>query len=138
MTFSKFTTHMIHDTIYITGITDAGTPLIGGLWRLYRQEGFPLDLSLLIVREKGCAPDIAELFAEATIHSELPQVHKQASELFTTETQNMWLRMVATNSGDQFLAAEQLLLSKREHGQPPSEYGRALLAASALREKARQ
>jgi hypothetical protein len=129
------------DTIYITGLTPDGIPLVGGIWRLYRQEGFPVDLSLLTIREKELVPDIMELFAEATIHYELPQAFKQCPEIFTDEAKTKWLvylKANGENETDQFQAAEKILLQKRSNGIKKEDHGRMILACLALREKSKQ
>lgn len=128
------------DTIYITGLTPEGTPLVGGIWRMYRQEGFPVDLSIMIIREKSCLPDIMELFAEATIHMELPQVQKQCPELFDDETKGRWMLYLSANGldkHDQFHAAEQILLKKRESAIKREDHGKMILACLNLQKRAK-
>jgi len=84
---------------------------------MHRQEGFPLDISLLECQERGLLPDIMELFAEATIYAELPMVEDNAPQLFTQEAKIRWLLYLRQYpEDDQFQAAEKILLDKRRNG----------------------
>ena len=51
--------------LYMTGITPDGSPLIGGIYTLKDQSGFPLDMSYEEVRRMGACPDWAECLADA-------------------------------------------------------------------------
>lgn len=127
---------MITDTIYVTGLTDSGDLLCGGIWRLYRQEGFPVDLSVLILREKGVLPDLCEMMAEASMHSELPQLEKQCPELFTPEAKLKFMALLEREGypqEDYTVAAERILLDKRLNGIAPSQYGKMVLVQSELK-----
>ena len=125
---------MTSDTIYITGTTPEGKLLIGGLWRKHRQEGFPLDISLMLCREQGLLPDVVELFAEAMIHFELPSVREHAPELFTIKTTMQWMHLLQTLPyTDQFQAAQHILLDKRSKGMGHKQYGRSQLLAAKTR-----
>lgn len=128
---------MINDIIYITGLTPEGIPLVGGIWRIYRQQGFPVDISLMEIREKGYLPDIMELFAESTFYAELPQVRKQAPELFTLENIHKWnlyLESFGLKESNQFDVAEKILMEKRNNGIDKKDHGKMILMCLELAE----
>lgn len=54
--------------LYITGITPDGKFLLGGVFRMKDQMGFPLDMSYEICKEKGMEIDYCELFCDAWLH----------------------------------------------------------------------
>lgn len=129
--------NMINDIIYITGLTPEGIPLVGGIWRIYRQQGFPVDISLMEIREKGYLPDIMELFAESTFYAELPQVRKQVPELFTLENIHKWnlyLESFGLKESNQFDVAEKILMEKRNNGIDKKDYGKMILMCLELAE----
>lgn len=51
--------------LYITGTTRDGIPLMGGIFAMKDQEGFPVDASLHECQHKGLCPDWAEYLADA-------------------------------------------------------------------------
>ncbi len=51
--------------LYITGFTPEGKPLLGGIFKIKDQCGFPLDASFDLAREKGLAIDYMELLCDA-------------------------------------------------------------------------
>jgi hypothetical protein len=51
--------------LYITGYTPDGRRLLGGVFRLKDQHGFPLDMSFEIAKENGFLIDYAELLSDA-------------------------------------------------------------------------
>lgn len=54
--------------LYITGINPEGKPLIGGVFRMKDEHGFPFDLSRDILRENGESVDYLELLCDAWLH----------------------------------------------------------------------
>ena len=60
--------------IYATGSTPDGTVLIGGVWTLWDQEGFPLEMSHLLCQQKGWAVDWLEAMADASRTHNLPSL----------------------------------------------------------------
>ena len=97
----------MNSSLYITGTTSKGTKLIGGIWRVYRQHGFPVDLSLLEVREHGALPDVCEMMAEASLHDEPPQQVKQVPELFTDEVKAMFDLMLTLKPPQEILDSKR-------------------------------
>src|SRR5574338_1516675 len=51
--------------IRITGVSDTGKPLMGGLFTLKDEKGFPLDMAYELCLENGFLPDWAEALADA-------------------------------------------------------------------------
>lgn len=51
-----------------------GTPLVGGCWTLYRQFGFPLEMSAMFLKDQGGAIDWLEVLADASRYDEMPRV----------------------------------------------------------------
>jgi hypothetical protein len=58
--------------LYFTGHTPDGVPLVGGVWTLWAQEGFPLEMSYLVSRGNGWAVDWLEAMADASRSDDLP------------------------------------------------------------------
>ena len=104
------------DIIYQTAITTEGKCLLGGVWRLYRQEGFPVDLSFITIREMGHRPDYMEMMAEATMHGELERLMRQYPEIFTDEVKNKFALYLLSHGSDTLgfeKAAENIVNQKR-------------------------
>lgn len=105
------------DIIYLTGYTENMDKMIGGLWRLHRQEGFPIDTSLIEVRERGWFPDWMDLLAEATVHGELPTLEKQVEIPDVVKPRFMaYLKHHGYPEVDFEIAAKRLLEKKRSDG----------------------
>lgn len=54
--------------LYITGINPEGKPLMGGVFRMKDEHGFPLDCSRDVLKEKGWEIDYLELLCDAWLH----------------------------------------------------------------------
>lgn len=55
------------DIIYATGMTEDGDVLLGGIWTLWHQDGFPIEMSHLTVRDMpGYKIDWAEAMFDAS------------------------------------------------------------------------
>lgn len=59
----------MNDPLYQTGIAGDGKPLIGGIFRLKDECGFPMDMSYEITKEKGWHIDYLELLCDAWTRS---------------------------------------------------------------------
>ena len=70
--------------IYMTGHTPDLVPLIGGVWTLRDQEGFPIEMSHLVCKDKGWAIDWMEAMADASTSNNCPALIK-AAEAFLPE-----------------------------------------------------
>jgi hypothetical protein len=55
--------------LYVTGTTPEGKPLVGGIFRMKDEQGFPLDSSYDYCRESGLAIDYLELLCDAWLNS---------------------------------------------------------------------
>lgn len=67
--------------LYRTGRTPQGIPLLGGVWRLWHQDGFPLEMSYLFCQAEGLAIDWLEAMADASLTDNLPAL-MEAVEAF--------------------------------------------------------
>ena len=70
----------------MTGKTSENIPLIGGVWRLYHQEGFPLEMSHLIAKGNGWKVDWLEAMADASLDNNCPALMKQIESFLDDET----------------------------------------------------
>ena len=68
--------------IYITGNTQAsGQLLVGGLFTMMDTFGFPLDLSILTLRDSGThTPDWLDYLADAEVQDKLPVAAERLKE----------------------------------------------------------
>lgn len=51
--------------LYVTGVSASGAVLVGGVFKLKDQCGFPLDMAFEICRERGMFIDYCELLSDA-------------------------------------------------------------------------
>ena len=104
------------ETLYITGLTHGGRTLVGGLWTMWAQEGFPLELSQIALRDQGHDPDWAEAMADASRTGNCPALMTQLEALLPEgDLLNLkagFMRIVASGvSWDAFLK------TKRQNGE---------------------
>lgn len=101
--------------IYTTGANCDGVPLIGGVWTLWEQEGFPLEMSYLICRDKGWAVDWLEAMADASVNNNCPALMKHVSGFLPDEAilamKLGFMRVVKTGK-----TWEQVVAEKRKNG----------------------
>lgn len=106
--------------IYMTGRTPEGTCLMGGVWKLWEQEGFPLEMSHVVCCAEGTAVDWLEAMADASCTDNCPALMLHLAAFLPAETiteiQIGFMRLVA--SGQSY---QEILESKKANG-------RALLA----------
>ncbi len=72
--------------IYTTGYTQQGVELVGGIWTLFDQEGFPIEMSYLKLKQDGKRVDWIEAMASASLSNNLPSLVAQMS-LFMGESE---------------------------------------------------
>lgn len=72
---------MTASPLYVTGVTPEGQPLVGGVYRMKDEFGFPIDLSVLVLREKGANVDWLELLADAGRQSDASKLLDAVAEL---------------------------------------------------------
>ena len=119
------------DIIYTTGCTPDGTPLIGGVWTLRDQEGFPLEMSHLVCRDKGWAIDWMEAMADASRSNNCPALMK-AVEAFLPEHAVTHLKMGfmhMVRSGKSF---DEVVAEKRANGKKMEAFVRAVAVELSL------
>lgn len=63
--------------IYITGISDSDRILVGGVWRLYHECGFPVESSHMICKENGLLVDWMDAMVDASTDNNLPALVRQ-------------------------------------------------------------
>ena len=68
---------MDETVIYPTGITLEGKPLIGGIWRMWSQEGFPIESSWMECNARGWKVDWCEAMVDASLTNECPSLMRQ-------------------------------------------------------------
>jgi len=117
--------------IYPTGLTREGIPLIGGVWTLWEQEGFPLEMSHLVCQGNGWAVDWLEAMADATVTNNCPALMKHVEAFLPSGVVDaMQLGFVLQiDAGN---APAKILSDKRENGLKFSESIAAAKAAQQL------
>lgn len=58
--------------LYVTGVSGRNNLLYGGVWTLWHQNGFPIELAHLTLRNNGDAVDWMESMADASLTDNLP------------------------------------------------------------------
>lgn len=91
--------------------------MMGGVWRLWHQEGMPLEMTYLHLKSKGIQVDWMEAMADASLDNNLPSL---ANQLLTfmprEEVDAIFARlMVLKDSG---LTYQAILDSKRKNALP--------------------
>lgn len=122
------------EIIYTTGCTPDGTPLIGGVWTLRDQEGFPVEMSHLVCRDKGWAIDWMEAMADASRTNNCPALIK-AVEGFLPEHAITHLKlgfMHMVRGGKSF---DQVVAEKRANGKKMEAFVRAVAVELSLQNK---
>lgn len=115
--------------IYATGCTNLGITLIGGIWKLWEQEGFPLEMSHLVCRENGWAVDWSECMADACTTNNGPALMKHLEAFLTGETiHDLKLGfMHALNLGKTY---DQIAAEKMKNGRAFANFSREALRFS--------
>ena len=72
--------------IYLTGYTDKGLPLIGGVWTLKDQSGYPIEMSYVSAITNGYNIDWAEAMADASLSNRCPALMRDIETFLSTET----------------------------------------------------
>jgi alanyl-tRNA synthetase len=76
----------MNQDLYITGLTSNGQSLMGGIWRHYHQNGFPLEITNLVAKENGWCVDWLEAMADASIDNNLPSLMSHLETFLDEET----------------------------------------------------
>lgn len=115
--------------IYTTGTSRDGAVLIGGIWTLWAQEGFPLEMSYMIARTDGWAIDWLEAMADASTTNNLP-IMMDKVEAFLPSSVILHIKigfMHALNGGQTYAA---IVRAKRENGAAFEDFIRKALVAT--------
>jgi hypothetical protein len=123
--------NLTNEICYTTGCTSEGTTLIGGVWTLRDQEGFPLEMAHLIARDRGWAIDWAEAMADASRTNNCPAL-MDAIEAFLpaeaiTHLKIGFFRMVT--GGKSF---DDIIAEKRANGKRMEAFQRAVAVEMSL------
>ena len=115
-----------NSVIYATGCTPDGITLIGGIWKLWEQEGFPLEMSHLVCRDKGWAVDWLEAMADASCTNNCPALMQHIEGFLPAETITVlkvgFMRVL--NSGKSY---EQIVADKQANGRKFDDFVQAAL-----------
>ena len=113
--------------IYATDCAPDGTTLVGGVWKLWEQEGFPLEMSHMICRDKGWRVDWLEAMADASRSNNCPALVKHIEAFLPCETMTAlklgFVRVL--NSGK---TCEQIIADKQANGRTVTDFTHAALA----------
>lgn len=102
------------DTIYITGISDDGYLLYGGIWTHFHQNGFPIELSNLAVQGIGKV-DWMEAMMDASITNNCPNLMEHLEIFMDNNTLiELKLRFVALIK---HTSPTQFISDKRKNGE---------------------
>ena len=101
--------------LYYTGISTDGKMLIGGIWSLYHQEGFPIEMSYLVCKDNMGLVDWMEVMADASITHNCPALMRLIEGFLPVDDiKNIKLGfMFMVHSGKTF---EQIVQEKRNKG----------------------
>ena len=72
------------EIVYITGKTPDGKELVGGLWTLWSQEGFPIEMFHLKCEQEGTLVDWIEALADADRRNNLHALLMQMEAFLPT------------------------------------------------------
>lgn len=107
--------------IYATGQTPDGYVLIGGVWTLWHQHGFPLEMSHLVSRDKGWRIDWLEAMADASTTDNCPALMHHVEAFLDAQTllalKVGFVRVVRTGK-----TYEQIVEEKRANGKAFEEF----------------
>jgi len=118
----------IDSVIYATGTTRDGVVLIGGVWKLWEQEGFPLEMSHLVCQQNGWRVDWCEAMFDASTTNNCPALMKHIEAFLPQET-ILALKvgfMAVLKSGKTY---EQVVAEKQSNGRAFTDFVRAALAS---------
>jgi hypothetical protein len=76
---------MSDQIIYPTGITQTGELLMGGVWKLWNEAGFPIEMSWLFFRDQNWGIDWMEAMADASTSNNLPSLMEKIAAFLPQE-----------------------------------------------------
>ena len=120
--------------LYLTGYTTSGKALIGGVWTLRDQEGFPLEMSHVVAQGSDCVIDWAEAMADASISNRCPSLMQQIESFLPADTISH-LKMGFMHNVRSGKTFEEIVSEKRANGKKVDSFVQAV--AVKLSESAR-
>lgn len=75
----------MNSNLFQTGFTTSGTPLFGGVWTHWAQNGFPIELSYVTLRNHGALVDWLEVILDASRTNNLPALWEQMTTFLPAE-----------------------------------------------------
>ena len=119
----------MNNPIYSTGCTLDGSTIIGGVWTLWEQEGFPLEMSYLLCQSKGWSVDWLEALADASCTNNCPALMDYVESFLPLHV------VVAIKIGfmrylDTGKTYQQIVEGKRANGKAFAEFARAYAGRS--------
>jgi hypothetical protein len=100
--------------LYITGKTTDGKILIGGVWTLWQQEGFPVEMSHLACQGRDISIDWLEAMADASTTDNCPALMDLIISFLPADTithlKISFMRVLASG-----MTYQQILEKKRSH-----------------------
>lgn len=102
------------EPLYITGFTIGGEKIIGGIFKMQDQKGFPIDASFEICRENGWVIDWAEALCDCWINDclKFESFVRQAEMISKTDIETKWknFAIIVLNHFPEMMKAESPIL----------------------------
>jgi len=121
---------MSDEIIYCTGISLDGEMLIGGVWTLRDQEGFPLEMAHLVCRDKGWRIDWLEAMADASRQDKCPALMEQIEAFLPSDTVFM-LKLGFVSAYRSGKTWEEIVADKRANGRKVDEWAKSFVESTA-------
>lgn len=111
---------MSKSVLYFTGVTENNQLLMGGIWKLWEQEGFPIELSNMVCKDHLVLADWIEAMLDASCSNNCPSLMTHLESFLTQEHLfALKIRFVALlDSGKTY---QELLSEKRKNSETLEE-----------------
>jgi len=119
------------EIIYTTGCTEDGTYLIGGVWTLRDQVGFPIEMSHVVCKQNGWLIDWMEAMADASRSNNCPALMRVV-ETFMPEDGIMRLKMGFVHMVRSGKSFDEVVAEKRANGKRMESFVRAVAVKLSL------
>lgn len=70
----------MNSPIYCTGVAPDGKPLLGGIWKMYSEQGLPIEISHMEAEERGCHVDWLEALADASMTADAHRLVREMEQ----------------------------------------------------------
>jgi hypothetical protein len=107
---------MSKSVLYFTGANRNNQLLIGGIWKLWEQEGFPIELSNIVCKDNLVLVDWLEAMLDASCSNNCPSLMTHL-ESFLSEAELFELKIRFVSLLKSGKTYEELLLEKRKNSQ---------------------